>query len=364
MILGASCDIDRLKPYVLSVAILASVATRVSGITWGQAQRQNSEWLQSVEGRNVIENVLLYQTESGGWPKDIDMAAPLSDAAKRRLARRRGDASIDNGATYTQLRFLARAFSATRDERVRDVFEKGLDYLFAAQYDNGGWPIYYPLRGGFDDHIHFNDNSVSGVLGLMDDVAKGAAPFDFVDADRRKRAAAAVDKGIDCILKCQVVVDGRRTAWCAQHDEFTLAPAPARKFEPVSLSGHESVDLVRCLMRVDKPSPEVIAAVRGAVAWLDSVKIEGIRVVEIDTPQGDDLAVKEDPAAPAIWARFYEIGTNRPIFTGRDAIVRYRYDQIERERRTNYAYYGDWPRKLIEKEYPAWAAKWQAAGSN
>ncbi len=99
-------------------------------------------------------------------------------------------------------------------------------------------------------------------------------------------------------MKCQVVVDGRRTAWCAQHDEVTLAPAPARKFEPMSLSGHESVDLVRCLMGVDKPSPEIIAAVRAAVAWLESVKIEGIRVVEIDTPAGDDLAVKEDPTAP------------------------------------------------------------------
>jgi PelA/Pel-15E family pectate lyase len=157
-------------------------------------------------------------------------------------------------------------------------------------------------------------------------------------------------------LKCQVVVDGRRTAWCAQHDEVTLAPASARRFEPVSLSGHESVDLVRCLMRVDKPSAEIIAAVRDAVAWLESVMIEGIRVVRIDTPYGDDLAVKRDLAAPPIWARFYEIGTNRPIFTGRDAIVRYRYDEIERERRTNYAYYGDWPRKLIDKEYPAWAA--------
>jgi PelA/Pel-15E family pectate lyase len=293
------------------------------------------------------------------------MAAPLSDAAKRRLAAQRAvPGTIDNGATYTQLRFLARAYAATGEVRIREAFNKGLDYLFEGQYANGGWPIYFPLRGGYEDHIHFNDNSVSGVLMLMDDVARAAAPFDFVDAERRKRASAAFDKGIECILKCQVAVDGRRTAWCAQHDEVTLAPASARKFEPVSLSGHESVDLVRCLMRVDKPSPEIIAAVRDAIAWLKSVKIEGIRIVKIDTPDGDDLAVKEDPAAPPIWARFYEIGTNRPIFTGRDAIVRYRYDEIERERRTNYAYYGDWPRKLIDKEYPAWAAKWQIANGN
>jgi PelA/Pel-15E family pectate lyase len=342
------------------VAILGTTAESGSAITWGQAQSKDSNWLRSVEGRRVIENVLRYQSNSGGWPKDIDMAAPLSDAAKRRLDNQRGQSgTIDNGATYTQLRFLARAFAVTGDERIRDAFERGLDYLLAAQYDNGGWPIYYPLRGGFDDHIHFNDNSVSGVLMLMDDVAEGTPPFDFVDAERRERAADTFDKGIDCILKCQVVVDGRRTVWCAQHDEVTLRPASARKFEPVSLSGNESVDLVRCLMRVDKLSPEIVAAVRDAVAWLASVKIEGIRVVEVDTPQGDDLVIEEDPAAPPLWARFYEIGTDRPIFTGRDSIVRYRYDEIERERRTNYAYYGDWPRKLIDKEYPAWATKWK-----
>jgi PelA/Pel-15E family pectate lyase len=235
---------------------------------------------------------------------------------------------------------------------------KGFDYLLNAQYKNGGWPMFHPPREGYYSHIDFNDNAMSGVMMLMDDVAAGDPPFDFVDDQRRKRAAEAFAKGIECILKCQVVVDGRRTAWCAQHDEVTYAPAPARTFEPVSLSGHESVDLVRCVMRVENPSPEIIAAVRDAVAWLESVKIDGIRVVRVNTPAGRDRAVREDSDAPPIWARFYEIGTNRPIFTGRNAIVQYRYDQIERERRLGYAYYGDWPEDLLRKEYPAWATTW------
>ena len=344
----------------------ASIAAQLApssahGVSWERAQKQGPEWFQSAEGRQVVGNVLLYQFPSGGWPKNIDMAKPLTDSDEQRLAKRRDGATIDNGATYSQLRFLANAYAATRDERVRDAFFKGLDYLLDAQFGNGGWPIHYPLRGGYSNHIHFNDNSVSGVLKLMDDVADGGAPFHFVDAERKKRAENAFAKGIDCILKCQVIVDGRRTAWCAQHDEHTLAPAPARMFEPVSLSGHESVDLVRCLMRVEDPSPDIIAAVRDAVAWLDSVRIEGIRVVDVDTPDGRDRAVKEVPDARPIWARFYEIGTNRPIFTGRDGIVRYRYDQIERERRLGYAYYGDWPAKLLSKEYPAWAKKWRNA---
>jgi PelA/Pel-15E family pectate lyase len=331
----------------------------VLAITWSRAQRQSEEWFRSDEGQQVVENVLLYQFPSGGWPKNIDMAEPLSEAEKRRLAnRRRDESTIDNGGTYTQLRFLARAYSAEQDERVREAFLKGLDYLLDAQYENGGWPMFHPPREGYTSHIDFNDNAMSGAMMLMDDVAAGEVPFAFVDAERRERAAAAFAKGIECILKCQVVAGGERTVWCAQHDENTFAPAPARAFEPVSLSGHESVGLVRCLMRVDHPSPEIVAAVRGAVNWFNDVKLEGIRVVSVETPEGRDRAVKEDATAPPIWARFYEIGTNRPIFTGRSKVVHYRYDQIERERRMGYAYYGDWPEDLLRKEYPAWAKEW------
>jgi PelA/Pel-15E family pectate lyase len=236
--------------------------------------------------------------------------------------------------------------------------------LFEAQYANGGWPIFYPLRGGYNNHIHFNDNSMSGVLLLMDDIARGQPPLDFVDAKRREQAAAAWGKGIDCILKCQVAVDGKRTAWCAQHDEKSFQPAPARAFEPVSLSGNESVGLVRCLMRVENPSPEVVEAVRGAVEWLKQVKIEGIRLERQKTAKGLDLVEVQDPAAPPLWARFYEIGTNRPIFTGRSAVVHYRYDEVEPERHLGYAYYGNWPRKLIEREYPAWRSKWRLSAAH
>jgi PelA/Pel-15E family pectate lyase len=345
----------------VSVVVFLLVATTANAIRWERAQREGPEWFRSAEGKQVVDNVLAMQYPCGGWDKNLersmDMAEPLSDSFKRRLARRADQATIDNGATYTQLRFLAGAYSATHDERVRDAINRGIDYLLAAQYENGGWPMFYPLRKGYYTHIHFNDNSVSGVMELMEDIARGEATFEFVDSDRRQKAAAAVAKGIDCILKCQVVVDGKRTVWCAQHDEETFAPAAARAFEPVSLSGHESVDLVRCLMRVENPSPEIIEAVESAVAWFDAAKIDGIRVMRVRTPDGWDRAVEKDPEASPIWARFYEIGTNRPIFTGRNRIVRYNYSEIEPERRRGYAYYGDWPNKLLRREYPAWRQK-------
>lgn len=268
------------------------------------------------------------------------------------------DATIDNGATTTPLEFLARVVTATGDAEACAAFVRGLDYVLAAQYPNGGWPQYFPLRKGYYTHITYNDDATANVLALLRAVAAGRAPCAFVDAERRARAAAAVDRAIDCILRTQVRQDGKLTAWCAQHDEVTLAPAWARNFEPPTLSGAESVGLVRALMAVEKPTPEIIAAIEGAVAWFRSVEIRGVKVEDSTGADGkpERLAVS-DPAAGPLWARFYELGTNRPVFTGRDRVIRYDYNAIERERRTGYGYYGTWPANLLEKDYPRWRKK-------
>ena len=198
------------------------------------------------------------------------------------------------------------------------------------------------------------------VLELLRDVAAKHPEFAFVDEDRRARAADAVRRGLDCILRCQIVVDGVKTVWCAQHDETTFAPAPARTFEPASFSGTESVGIVTLLMSVEAPSPEIIAAVESAVMWFARVKLTGIRIdtpPAPDLPHGHDRVVVADPTAPPLWARFYEIGTNRPIFTGRDAVVRYALAEIEAERRGGYRWHSDEPAKLLERDYPQWRKK-------
>ncbi|HVF97585.1 MAG TPA: pectinesterase family protein, partial [Flavisolibacter sp.] len=64
-----------------------------------------------------------------------------------------------------------------------------------------------------------------------------------------------------------------------------------------------------------------------------------------------------------IWARFYDIETNKPFFTGRDGIKRWDVSHIESERRNGYAWYGTWPQKLLEKDYPVWLKKNGGAAS-
>jgi PelA/Pel-15E family pectate lyase len=314
------------------------------------------------EAARVGENLLLWQRGNGGWPKDLDMVLPLSPAQRLTLLRRkeRTDTTIDNGATTTQVRFLARLFATARDGRFRAGALRGLEYLLAAQYPNGGWPQFFPLRDDYSRHVTYNDDAMERTMELLDDLARGKAPFEWTDGELRARAREAFDRGVRCIVASQVVADGKRTAWCAQHDEVTLEPRPARRFEPAALSGSESVGLVELLMRVEKPGPDVVAAVDDAAAWLSSVALRGLRVerrAAEGLPGNVDTVAVPDASAPPLWARFYEIGTNRPVFTGRDGVVRYRLDEVEHERRVGYAWYVTRPARLLEKDYPAWKAK-------
>jgi hypothetical protein len=80
-------------------------------VTWDDALKQPADWYGTPEAVRVADNILLYQRQSGGWPKNIDMAAPLSPVQRDAIARQRSalDSTIDNGATWRQLRFLARS---------------------------------------------------------------------------------------------------------------------------------------------------------------------------------------------------------------------------------------------------------------
>lgn len=336
-------------------------AAATGRVAWGDINRQPAAWYASADARAIADSIVQYQTPSGGWPKNRDMTSPPDAEFLANTAMDHRAATIDNDATILQLRYLARVITATDAARYGGPFFKGFDYLLAAQYGNGGWPQYYPLQEGYYTHITFNDGAMINVMELLRDAGAGQAPYGFVDAPRQIKARAAVEKGIACILRCQISVAGVKTAWCAQHDEQTFAPAKARAYEHPSLSGSESVGIVRFLMAIDRPGPAVIAAVTGAAAWLDKVKLTGFRYENVDAPEvpgGRDRRILPDPQGATLWARFYEIGTNRPIFSGRDSVIRYAVAEIELERRTGYAWYGTWPRQLLERDYPAWRAKW------
>jgi len=345
-----------------AVTTLLAVAGQQSAptiVAWDALLTQPAAWYGTPEAARIADNLRLYQRATGGWPKNVAMTAALTPADRARLiAEKRGtDSTIDNGATTTEIQTLARVFAATNLAPDRDAVLAGLDYLLRAQYPNGGWPQYFPLRDDYSRHITFNDDAIARVLTMLREVADGRPPFGFVDADRRARIRNATDRGLAIILDTQIKVNGVLTVWCAQHDATTLAPALARTYELPSFSGSESVKIVRYLMSLPDPSPRVVASVDAAVLWLRAHALTGIRVErrpDPATPRGYDLVVVDDPAAPPLWARFYDLQTGRPIFVGRDGVKRDKLSDIEYERRTGYSYLGAYAATLLDREYPAW----------
>ncbi len=343
----------------LSKSVIVAIAVLCAG-SWSQAYTSASkelqhpiEWYRTDEARRLADNLLTWQAPEGGWPKNQDTAGKPHDGEGKLKG------TFDNGATFFEMQYLARMVIATGEAKYRQAFDRGLDHILAAQYPSGGWPQSYPPPEGYGRHITFNDGTMARLMFLLRDVQLSEW-FTFVSPEKKSAAKIAWEKGIDCILKCQVKVNGVLTVWCSQHDETDYSPRPARVFEPVSLSGQESLAVMNLLMHVENPTPEIIAAVDVAAAWFEAVKIHGIRIEDRPqdgAPKGFERFVVEDPNAPVLWARFYEIGTNRPIFTGRDGVVRYNLADIDIERRTGYRWYGAWAKGRLETEYPAWKAK-------
>lgn len=350
------------RRYVVGFAwlfIVACYSPLQAATSWGNGVlRQAPEWYRSAEAKSMADTVLQYQSPQGAWPKNTDLAEPPRSPDDIPSPGGGRANSLDNGATTLPIMFLAHVISATHESTYRESFDRGIDYLLAAQYPNGGWPQFWPLRKGYYSRITYNDNAMVRVMTVLRDVAEGQAPYGFVSGSQREEATEAVRKGIDCILKTQVIQNGQRTVWCAQHDEVTLKPAWARAYEPPSLSGGESVGVLRFLMSVENPSAEIMAAIEGAAQWLSAAEMKGFRIERIRGGDGrTDRKLISDPKASGLWARFYELGTNRPLYLDRDSVFRYDFSEISYERRSGYSYHGSWAAPVLKEEYPEWRKK-------
>jgi PelA/Pel-15E family pectate lyase len=323
----------------------------------GNILDQPAEFYGSAEAVRIAETVLAYQSINGGWPKNYDRIAVIPEETLQAIFQardKRDDTTFDNGSTHSEVEFLARMYQATGDERYKEAALNGIDFMLEAQFENGGWPQTYPRYSNF---VTYNDDVMISVMTVLHAVAEGDELYSFVDEARREKAAVAIEKGIDIILQTQIVVDGKLTAWCAQHNLDTLEPQTSRSYEIPSISGSESVGVVQFLMNLEDPSPEIVAAIEGTVAWFEEVKLTGIRVDRIEDDSfryGYDLVVVEDETAPPLWARFYEIDTGKAIFPDRDGSVYKSMNDLSYERRTGYRYMTDRPATMLYEEYPAW----------
>ncbi|MFT3739435.1 MAG: pectate lyase [Breznakibacter sp.] len=325
-------------------------------------QNKDLQWFASDEAKSIAENVLLYQRDIGGWPKNIAMQEPLTNDEKAVLRQQKKESdgcTTDNGATVQEMIYLLKVYSQIHDVRYKNAVLKGIDYLLEAQYANGGWPQFYPRSKGYYTHITYNDNSMANIMRLLKDLVDGKNIYAIgLKKKTRLHAQKAFDKGIDCIVKTQYKQNGVPTGWCAQHDENTLLPAKARAYELPSLSGQESAGIVLVLMSVDHPSADVKNAINSAVAWFEKTKLTGFRIESYTTEDGQkEKRMVQDTDAEPLWARFMELADNTPFFCDRDGIKKASIFEIGQERRVGYAWYSNQPNDVLRK-YPKWKEKW------
>lgn len=326
-----------------------------------------ASWYAEAQARHIADVIVSYQTPAGGWGKNMDMSQeprrPGEAYTPNNISKflSAGDfdtplepewnyvGTIDNDATMTQIHFLAKVITAVgvKDSAAYHAsFLHGINYLFAAQFPNGGWPQLWPLEGGYHDAITYNDDAMTQVVELMRQVAQGQEEFAFVPQNVRVRAAASFTHGIRCILVSQTVVNGTPTVWPQQSDALTLKPVSGRDFEPPALCSSESATLLLLLMN-DLPHPTVAEqrSIRAAAAWFKKTAISGQRWVR--TPQGSQL-VPSVGAVP-IWARYYQVGTDLPIFGDRDKSIHDQVNELSVERQHGYRWFSPDAQRALDR---------------
>lgn len=312
--------------------------------------KQAPDWFTSQEGKRVMDVILSFQTPSGGWSKRTDMSKAPRKPGQAFGVEKGYIPTFDNGATSTQLQLLAQAYQVTGDARYAAAFTKGLGFIITAQYPNGGWPQNYPLVGKYHNHITYNDALMRDLMVLLHGVGRAKNEFAFVSKELQQAAQASLNRALDCVLKTQVVSNGKLTIWGAQHDAKTLKPAKARAYEMISLTSSESVFMLDFLMDLESPSADIIKSVHAAAAWYEKSKITA------KTWTRGETILKDDKNAPSLWARFYEIETNKPLFGDRDGSVHYDLAKVSEERRLGYAWYTTAPNQVLKK-YAGWSKK-------
>jgi PelA/Pel-15E family pectate lyase len=336
--------------------------------------------------RKIADVIVSYQIPSGGWSKNLALNAPRAKGqmyAANNLSKYLGpddfDApkdpnwnyvgTLDNDATNTELHYLAEmsaAWPGREGDSYRASFLRGVEYLLRAQFPNGGWPQVWPLEGGYHDAITFNDDAVTESASMLTNVAEGqsvvvksdtgdAPPsedYSFVPKALRLRSKVAAARALVCILQTQIKIGGVLTVWAQQHDALTLKPGSGRNFEPEALSSGESASVMEYLMSLDKPSPAIVASVDAAAAWFEAHQVMGYTWSGGRGTEGG-RKLKAVAGAGPLWARYYSLTTEKPIFGDRDKTIHDDVMELSLERRNGYAWYSGGPAGALTR-YSEW----------
>ena len=258
------------------------------------------------------------QLASGGWDSDHDFAQAtrqhlhqqaLAGDAKR--GDRRAISTLDDNKTQSALRFLlelAHLPECRGDAVLQEALQFGLDCLLAAQFPNGAWPqqfdgpadpsapvlpAAYPdmwprewPRAKYADFYTLNDGNHQRCVELL---------LRAHELTGQARYLQAARKAGDFLLLAQLPEP--QPVWAQQYNR-AMEPVWARKFEPPSVTGGESLGALETLheLHVVTGDPKYLQPLPAALAWYERSRL-----------------------ADGRYARFYELRTNRPLYFVKDS---------------------------------------------
>jgi PelA/Pel-15E family pectate lyase len=282
---------------------------------------------------------------SGGWDYIIELdpekrrSYPYrvdGDCAERQDSTPEGEtagpkaaSTLDDNVTQGALRLLMRVDRELgfQDPKIHEASLYALDQLARAQYPNGAWPqrfqkvadpglpatrsAAYPDSWSrewpgpdYRHHYTLNDNAILDVIDTFLEAAR-------IYGEPRYRAVA--EKGGDFLLLAQM--PDPQPAWAQQYDG-RMHPAWGRIFEPPSITGSESQAVLQMLLVLYRETgrKKYLEPVPRAVEYLRKSNLppEGPWRREGGRCGPEELCL----------ARFYELGTNRPLFITKGSRVR------------------------------------------
>ena len=223
---------------------------------------------------SVADLIVALQNEDGGFqvlPDNYEMSQKETG-----LGSMKDVSSVYNGATTSELKYLAKYITANKpeDSKYQDAFVKGIKYLLTTQRDNGGWSMNPGSGSGFNANIEVGNKAMTEVLTLLSDIAILNNQY-YVFARKAMNVdeiKSAVEKGNDFIVKSQISNNNKKSGWATQYDKSGNVTM-GHTYERESVSSYTTKDVIDYLMTIHNPSQDIKDAVESAYSWLKDVKI-------------------------------------------------------------------------------------------
>lgn len=296
--------------------------TTTMGLVMLKAYQATGDAVFLTAAKDAAKSLLKCQLATGGWDSDFDfdpekikkyhLRSDL-DAGDKEPGKRRSSTTLDDNKTQSALLFLLEMVhepACKDDVELKRCTKFAFDSLLAAQAPIGAWPQQFTgpadptapvLKASYPETWSrtFPAVKYTSFYTLNDDNLQQIAKvlFRAYELEKDERYLTALKKLGDFFILAQMPEP--QPVWAQQYDR-DMHPVWARKFEPPSVTGYESLGAMEVLHQlwVLTGDDKYLKPIQPALAWFERSKL----------PDGTH-------------ARFYELQTNKPLFFVKDTYV-------------------------------------------